>query len=65
MQPDGLVTAVEGGGCAGRAGLRPGARLLEVCRAAVAALHHEHLVDLLKTSDPVTVRSHFMTFVLY
>lgn len=55
MQPDGLVTAVEGGGCAARAGVRRGARLLEVCRAAVVALHHDQLVDLLKTSDPVTV----------
>ncbi|CAG4986744.1 unnamed protein product [Parnassius apollo] len=55
VQPDGLVTAVEGGGCAARAGVRRGARLLEVCRAAVVALHHDQLVDLLKTSDPVTV----------
>ncbi|XP_049867769.1 signal-induced proliferation-associated 1-like protein 3 [Pectinophora gossypiella] len=55
VQPDGLVTAVEGGGCAARAGVRRGARLLEVCRAAVTALHHDQLVDLLKTSDPVTV----------
>lgn len=56
VQPDGLVTGVEGGGCAARAGMRRGARLLEVCRAAVVALHHDQLVDLLKTSDPVTVR---------
>lgn len=49
------MTAVEGGGCAARAGIRRGARLLEVCRAAVVALHHDQLVDLLKTSDPVTV----------
>ncbi|XP_045488603.1 signal-induced proliferation-associated 1-like protein 2 [Pieris rapae] len=55
VQPDGLVTAVEGGGPAARAGVRRGARLLEVCRAAVVALPHDHLVDLLKTSDPVTV----------
>ncbi|KAM3964092.1 LOW QUALITY PROTEIN: signal-induced proliferation-associated 1-like protein 1 [Aphomia sociella] len=55
VQPDGLVTAVEGGGCAARAGMRRGARLLEVCRAAVVALSHDQLVDLLKTSDPVTV----------
>ncbi|CAK1540548.1 unnamed protein product [Leptosia nina] len=55
VQPDGLVTAVEGGGPAARAGVRRGARLLEVCRAAVVALPHDNLVDLLKTSDPVTV----------
>ncbi|VVC96818.1 unnamed protein product [Leptidea sinapis] len=55
VQPDGLVTAVEGGGPAARAGVRRGARLLEVCRAAVVALPHDHLVDLLKTSDPVTI----------
>ncbi|KAJ0175515.1 hypothetical protein K1T71_008674 [Dendrolimus kikuchii] len=55
VQPDGLVIGVEGGGCAARAGIRRGARLLEVCRAAVVALHHDQLVDLLKTSDPVTV----------
>lgn len=55
VQPDGLVTQVEGGGAAARAGVKRGARLLEVCRAAVVALPHDHLVDLLKTSDPVTV----------
>ncbi|XP_073949241.1 signal-induced proliferation-associated 1-like protein 2 isoform X1 [Choristoneura fumiferana] len=55
VQPDGLVVAVEGGGCAAGAGIRSGARLLEVCRAAVVALPHDQLVDLLKTSDPVTV----------
>ncbi|XP_046962369.1 signal-induced proliferation-associated 1-like protein 2 [Vanessa cardui] len=59
VQADGLVTAVEGGGAAARAGVRRGARLLEVCRAAVVALTHDHLVDLLKTSDPVTVRLTF------
>lgn len=57
MQPDGLVTLVESGGCAAHAGIKAGARLLEVCRAAVVALHHDQLVDLLKTSDPVTVSS--------
>ncbi|GBP64571.1 Signal-induced proliferation-associated 1-like protein 1 [Eumeta japonica] len=61
VQPDGLVTAVETGGPAARAGLRRGARLLEVCRAAVASLHHDQLVDLLKTSDPVTVTVTFAT----
>lgn len=67
VQADGLVTLVEGGGAAGRAGVRAGARLVEVCRAAVTALHHDHLVDLLKTSDPVTVRTHtvYMHFVLF
>ncbi|KAF9418734.1 hypothetical protein HW555_004562 [Spodoptera exigua] len=55
VQPDGLVTLVESSGCAARAGIKRGARLLEVCRAAVVALHHDQLVDLLKTSDPVTV----------
>ncbi|XP_048480332.1 signal-induced proliferation-associated 1-like protein 1 isoform X2 [Plutella xylostella] len=55
VKPDGLVTAVEGGGCAARSGIRRGARLLEVCRAAVIALQHDQLVDLLKCSDPVTV----------
>lgn len=61
VQPDGLVTLVESGGCAARAGIKAGARLLEVCRAAVVALHHDQLVDLLKTSDPVTVT---VTFVM-
>ncbi|XP_032515354.2 signal-induced proliferation-associated 1-like protein 2 [Danaus plexippus] len=59
VQADGVVTAVEGGGPAARAGVRRGARLLEVCRAAVVALPHENLVDLLKTSDPVTIRLTF------
>ncbi|XP_063534107.1 signal-induced proliferation-associated 1-like protein 1 [Cydia strobilella] len=55
VQPDGLIIAVESGSTADKAGVKRGARLLEVCRAAVVALHHEQLVDLLKTSDPVTV----------
>ncbi|CAH2265750.1 jg7939 [Pararge aegeria aegeria] len=59
VQADGLVTAVENGGAASKAGVKRGARLLEVCRAAVIALPHDHLVDLLKTSDPVTVRLTF------
>ncbi|XP_023944675.2 signal-induced proliferation-associated 1-like protein 2 [Bicyclus anynana] len=59
VQADGLVTAVESGGAASKAGVKRGARLLEVCRAAVVALPHDHLVDLLKTSDPVTVRLTF------
>ncbi|XP_041988303.1 signal-induced proliferation-associated 1-like protein 1 [Aricia agestis] len=55
VSAEGVVAGVSRGGAAARAGVRRGARLLEVCRAAVHALPHDHLVDLLKTADPVTV----------
>lgn len=55
MQPDGVVTQVESGGGAARAGLRQGARLVEICTVAVCTLSHDQMVDLLKTSAPVTV----------
>lgn len=55
MQPDGVVTQVETGGGAARAGLRQGCRLVEICTVAVCTLSHDQMVDLLKTSAPVTV----------
>lgn len=49
------MTQVESGGGAARAGLRQGARLVEICTVAVCTLSHDQMVDLLKTSAPVTV----------
>lgn len=53
VQPDGVVTQVETGGGAARAGLTQGARLVEICTVAVCTLSHDQMVDLLKTSAPV------------
>lgn len=55
VQPDGVVTQVESMGLAWQAGLRQGARLVEICKIAVSTLTHDQMVDLLKTSDGVTV----------
>ncbi|XP_068085355.1 signal-induced proliferation-associated 1-like protein 2 isoform X3 [Anabrus simplex] len=55
VQPDGVVTQVESMGLAWQAGLRPGARLVEICKVAVSTLSHDQMVDLLKTSLMVTV----------
>ncbi|XP_073979531.1 uncharacterized protein [Rhodnius prolixus] len=55
VQPDGVVTQVENMGLAYMAGLRQGARLVEICKVAVSTLSHDQMVDLLKTSVAVTV----------
>jgi len=55
VQPDGVVTQVEPNGLAWQAGLRQGARLVEICKVAVSTLTHDQMVDLLKTSIMVTV----------
>ncbi|XP_054262184.1 signal-induced proliferation-associated 1-like protein 1 isoform X2 [Macrosteles quadrilineatus] len=55
VQPDGVVTQVESMGLAWQAGLRQGARLVEICKVAVSTLSHDQMVDLLKTSMLVTV----------
>lgn len=55
VQPDGVVTQVEAMGLAWHAGLRQGARLVEICKVAVSTLSHDQMVDLLKTSILVTV----------
>ncbi|XP_034256071.1 signal-induced proliferation-associated 1-like protein 2 isoform X2 [Thrips palmi] len=55
VQPDGVVTQVESHGQAWQAGLRQGARLVEICKVAVSTLSHDQMVDLLKTSMLVTV----------
>ncbi|XP_051169982.1 signal-induced proliferation-associated 1-like protein 2 [Leptopilina boulardi] len=55
VQPDGVVTQVEGMGFAWQAGLRQGSRLVEICKVAVSTLSHDQMVDLLKTSLQVTV----------
>lgn len=55
VQADGSVAQVEEYGFAWQAGLRRGSRLLEVCKVAAAALSHEQVIDLLRTSVTVTV----------
>lgn len=55
VQPDGIITQVENMGLAWHAGLRQGARLVEICKVAVSTLSHDQMVDLLKTSILVTV----------
>ncbi|XP_063222644.1 signal-induced proliferation-associated 1-like protein 2 [Bacillus rossius redtenbacheri] len=55
VQPDGVVTQVEGLGPAWQAGLRQGSRLVEICKVAVSTLSHDQMVDLLKTAVVVTV----------
>ncbi|RXN34012.1 signal-induced proliferation-associated 1 2 isoform X1 [Labeo rohita] len=52
---EGVVADVEPFGFAWQAGLRPGCRLLEICKVAVGTLTHEQMIDYLRTSTPVTV----------
>ena len=46
---------VEPFGFAWQTGLRPGCRLVEICKVAVASLSHEQMIDLLRTSAAVSV----------
>ncbi|XP_037073091.1 signal-induced proliferation-associated 1-like protein 1 [Pollicipes pollicipes] len=55
VQSDGLVTEVESYGPAWQAGLRQGARLVEICKIAVCSMSHDQMVDLLKTSVAVSL----------
>lgn len=52
---EGVVADVEPFGFAWQAGLRPGCRLVEICKVAVGTLTHEQMIDYLRTSTPVTV----------
>lgn len=52
---EGVVADVEPFGFAWQAGLRPGCRLLEICKVAVGTLTHEQMIEYLRTSTPVTV----------
>lgn len=52
---EGVVADVEPFGFAWQAGLRPSCRLVEICKVAVGTLNHEQMIDLLRTSTPVTV----------
>uniref|UniRef100_A0A8C2JAL8 Signal-induced proliferation-associated 1 like 2 n=1 Tax=Cyprinus carpio TaxID=7962 RepID=A0A8C2JAL8_CYPCA len=52
---EGVVADVEPFGFAWQAGLRPGCRLLEICKVAVGTLTHEQMIEYLRTSSPVTV----------
>ncbi|CAH1791382.1 unnamed protein product [Owenia fusiformis] len=52
---EGIVSDVEPYSFAWKAGLRPGSRLVEICKVATATLKHDQMVDLLRTSVTVTV----------
>uniref|UniRef100_A0A4W5KY41 Signal-induced proliferation-associated 1 like 2 n=1 Tax=Hucho hucho TaxID=62062 RepID=A0A4W5KY41_9TELE len=52
---EGVVADVEPFGFAWQVGLRPGSRLMEICEVAVATLSHEQMIDLLRTSNTVSV----------
>uniref|UniRef100_A0A8C7SED2 Signal induced proliferation associated 1 like 2 n=1 Tax=Oncorhynchus mykiss TaxID=8022 RepID=A0A8C7SED2_ONCMY len=52
---EGVVADVEPFGFAWQVGLRPGSRLMEICKVAVATLSHEQMIDLLRTSNTVSV----------
>ncbi|KAI4872964.1 hypothetical protein NFI96_023647 [Prochilodus magdalenae] len=52
---EGVVADVEPFGFAWQAGLRPGSRLVEVCKVTVATLSHEQMIELLRTSTNVSV----------
>lgn len=52
---DGIVSDVEPYGFAWKAGLQQGSRLVEICKVATATLSHDQMIDLLRTSVPVTV----------
>ncbi|XP_062303840.1 signal-induced proliferation-associated 1-like protein 2 isoform X1 [Osmerus eperlanus] len=52
---EGVVADVEPFGFAWQTGLRPGCRLVEICKVAVASLSHEQMIDLLRTSAAVSV----------
>ncbi|KAK2511199.1 hypothetical protein Q9966_016706 [Columba livia] len=51
----GTVAEVEPYGFAWQSGLRPGSRLLDVCKVALVTMTHEQMIDLLRTSVTVTV----------
>lgn len=55
VQPDGIVTLVESSGPAAIAGLQKFSRLVEICKVAVSTLTYDQMVDLLKTSQTVTL----------
>ncbi|XP_037079090.1 signal-induced proliferation-associated 1-like protein 2 [Pollicipes pollicipes] len=55
VQHDGLVTEVESYSAAWQAGLRPNAKLVQICQMAVCTMTHDQMVELLKTSLTVSV----------
>lgn len=55
VQSDGVVTKVDSNGQAWLSGLRPGYRIVEICKIVVATLSYEQLVDLLKTCDHINI----------
>lgn len=55
VQSDGVVTKVDTNGQAWLSGLRPGYRIVEICKIVVATLSYEQLVDLLKTCDHINI----------
>lgn len=55
VQSDGVVTKVDSNGQAWLSGLRPGYRIVEICKIVVATLSYDQLVDLLKTCDHINI----------
>lgn len=55
VQSDGVVTKVDSNGQAWLSGLRPGYRIVEICKIVVATLSYDQLVDLLKTCDYINI----------
>ncbi|XP_022081278.1 signal-induced proliferation-associated 1-like protein 1 isoform X3 [Acanthaster planci] len=51
----GIVVEVDPYGWAWQAGLRKGARLVEICEIAVCTQSHDEMIDLLRTSQTVKV----------
>lgn len=52
---EGIVMDVEANGCANHVGVTQGSRLVEICKVLVVTMTHEEMLDLLRTSDVVTV----------
>ena len=52
---DGVVSDVDPTGCAYKAGIQRGSRLVEVCKEATITLTHDELVDTLRNSTDVRV----------
>nr|XP_039270889.1 signal-induced proliferation-associated 1-like protein 1 isoform X1 [Styela clava] len=52
---EGIVMDVEANGYASHVGVTQGSRLVEICKVLVVTMTHDEMLDLLRTSDVVTV----------
>jgi signal-induced proliferation-associated 1 like protein 1 len=55
VQHDGVITEVEPSGCAAKAGIKQGSRLVEICKVVVATLSQDEMIEMLKTSAAVVL----------